>query len=122
LAWAERARRFSLLVVGLALFDSRRVSRFGAMRSGRWERPTSGQKGAHAAVLLRFRLLTAGGTSTKGGGGVRARRVWKKLFGLQRAVVEDVELTDTGALVVSVRPAVRERDRCPYCRRALPGL
>ena len=91
------------------------------MRSGRWERPTSGQKDAHAAVLLRFRLLTAGGTSTKGGGGVRARRVWKKLLGLQRAVVEDVELTDTGALVVSVRPAARERDRCPYCRRRCPG-
>jgi transposase len=52
---------------------------------------------------------------------VRARRVWKKLLGLQRAVVEDVELTDGGALVVSVRPAARERDRCPHCRRRCPG-
>jgi transposase len=52
---------------------------------------------------------------------VRRRSVWKKLLGLQRAVVEDVELTDTGALVVSVRPAARERDRCPHCRRRCPG-
>lgn len=27
------------------------------------------------------------------------------------------ELTGSGALVVSVRPAARERDRCPHCRR-----
>jgi transposase len=52
---------------------------------------------------------------------VRRRSVWKKLFDLQRAVVEDVELTDAGALVVSVRPAARERDRCPHCRRRCPG-
>lgn len=52
---------------------------------------------------------------------MRRRSVWKKLLGLQRAVVEEVELTDAGALVVSVRPAARERDRCPYCRRRCPG-
>ena len=52
---------------------------------------------------------------------MRPLRVWKKLLGLQRAVVEDVELTDAGALVVSVRPAMRERDRCPHCRRRCPG-
>jgi transposase len=52
---------------------------------------------------------------------VRRRSVWKTLLGLQRAVVEDVELTDTGALVVSVRPAARERDRCPHCRRRCAG-
>jgi transposase len=52
---------------------------------------------------------------------VRRRSVWKKLLGLQRAVVEDVDLTDGGALVVSVRPAARERDRCPHCRRRCPG-
>jgi Helix-turn-helix domain of transposase family ISL3/zinc-finger of transposase IS204/IS1001/IS1096/IS1165 len=91
---------FSLLVGGLALLDSRRRPRFGATR---------------------FRLLTAVGTSSKGSDGVRARRVWKKLLGLQRAVVEDVELTDTGALVVSVRPVAREQDRCPHCRRRCPG-
>jgi transposase len=52
---------------------------------------------------------------------VRRRSVWKQLLGLQRAVVEDVELSDSGALVVSVRPAARERDRCPHCRRRCPG-
>jgi len=45
----------------------------------------------------------------------------KKLFGLQRVVVEDVELEDDGALVLSVRPTARERDRCPHCRRRCPG-
>jgi transposase len=52
---------------------------------------------------------------------VRRRSVWKKLFGLQRAVVEDVELERSGAVVVSVRPKARERDRCPHCRRRCPG-
>ena len=52
---------------------------------------------------------------------MRRGSVWKKLLGLQRAVVEDVELTDTGALVVSVRSIARERDRCPHCRRRCPG-
>jgi transposase len=52
---------------------------------------------------------------------VRRTSVWKKLLGRQRAVVEDVELTGSGALVVSVRPAARELDRCPHCRRRCPG-
>jgi transposase len=52
---------------------------------------------------------------------VRRRSVWKKLLGLHRAVVEDVELTDSGSLVVSVRPSARELDRCPHCRRRCPG-
>ncbi len=72
-------------------------------------------------MLLRFRLLTAVGTSGKGGGGVRRRSVWKKLFGLQRTIVEDVRLDDRDAVVVSVRPKARERDRCPHCRRRCPG-
>jgi transposase len=52
---------------------------------------------------------------------VRRRSVWKKLLGLQRAVVEDAWLTDEDTLVVSVRPVARERDRCPHCRRRCPG-
>jgi transposase len=52
---------------------------------------------------------------------VRPFRVWKTLLGLRGAVVEDVELEDGGALVVSVRPKARERDRCPHCRRRRPG-
>ena len=52
---------------------------------------------------------------------MRRRSVWKKLLGLQRAVVEDVEVADDGTVVVSVRPKARERDRCPRCRRRCPG-
>jgi transposase len=52
---------------------------------------------------------------------VRRRSVWKKLFGLQRTVVEDVRLDDRDAVVVSVRPKARELDRCPHCRRRCPG-
>jgi transposase len=53
--------------------------------------------------------------------GVCKRSVWKKLLGLDRAVVEGVEVDPDGAVVVSVRPAWRERDRCPHCRRRCPG-
>ena len=52
---------------------------------------------------------------------MRRASVWKKLLGLQRVVGEDAWLTDEDALVVSVRPAARERDRCPHCRRRCPG-
>jgi transposase len=52
---------------------------------------------------------------------VRRRSVWRKLFGLRRAVVEDVGLEEDGSLVLAVRPAARERDRCPHCRRRCPG-
>ena len=52
---------------------------------------------------------------------MRKRSVWKKLFGLHRTVVEDVEVQDDGTVVVSVRPKARERDRCPHCRRRCPG-
>jgi hypothetical protein len=73
-------------------------------------------------VFLRFRLLAAVRTSIKGAGRVPARTVCKKLLGLGRSVVEDVEMTDVGALVVSVRPAAREHDRCPHCRRRCPAM
>jgi len=53
---------------------------------------------------------------------VRPTRVWKRLLGLRRAVVEAVEFDQpAGALVVSVRPKARERDRCPHCRRRCAG-
>ena len=54
---------------------------------------------------------------------MRPTRVWKKLLGLRRAVVEEVRFEeDAGAaLVVSVRPTARERDRCGVCRRRCPG-
>jgi hypothetical protein len=53
---------------------------------------------------------------------VRPLRVWKKLLGLRRTAVEQVDFEETdGTLVVSVRPRARERDRCPECRRRCPG-
>jgi transposase len=51
---------------------------------------------------------------------VRGIRVWARLLGLARAVVEDVWL-DGDAVVVAVRPKARERDRCPHCRRRGAG-
>jgi len=52
---------------------------------------------------------------------VRGIRVWARLLGLARAVVEDVWMTADGAVVVAARPKARERDRCPLCRRRCPG-
>jgi len=53
---------------------------------------------------------------------VRGRRVWARLLGLGRAVVEDVVIGDEGEVVVAVRPVWRERDRCGVCRRRSPGF
>lgn len=53
---------------------------------------------------------------------MRQRRVWARLLGIERAVVEDVELDADRALVISVRPKARERDRCGVCRRRSPGF
>jgi transposase len=50
---------------------------------------------------------------------VRGVRVWARLLGLARAVVEDVFL-DGDAVVVCVRPRAREQGRCPICRRRCP--
>ena len=52
---------------------------------------------------------------------MRGIRVWARLLGLARAVVEDVWLDGDAAVVVAVRPKARERDRCPHCRRRCPG-
>jgi transposase len=52
---------------------------------------------------------------------VRGIRVWARLLGLARAVVEDVWLEDDAVVVVAVRPRSRERDRCPHCRRRCAG-
>jgi transposase len=53
---------------------------------------------------------------------VRQRRVWARLLGIERAVVEDAQLDREGTLVLSVRPQARERDRCGVCRRRSPGF
>ena len=51
---------------------------------------------------------------------MRTRRVWRKLLGLRRAVIEGAFI-EQEALVVQVRPKARERGRCPHCRRRCPG-
>lgn len=48
---------------------------------------------------------------------MRGIRVWARLLGLQRAVVEDVTAGSEGEVIVAVRPGWRERDRCGVCRR-----
>jgi transposase len=53
---------------------------------------------------------------------VRGIRVWARLFGLRRAVIEDVWVGDEGEFVVAARPNWRERDRCGICRRRSPGF
>ena len=53
---------------------------------------------------------------------MRATRVWARLLGLQRAVVEDVQIGTEGEIVVAARPSWRERDRCGVCRRRSPGF
>jgi transposase len=52
---------------------------------------------------------------------VRGIRVWARLLGLQRTVVEGVRIGSEEEVVVSVRPSWRERDRCGECRRRCPG-
>jgi transposase len=53
---------------------------------------------------------------------VRGIRVWARLLGLRRAVIEDVWVGEWGEVVVSARPDWRERDRCGICRRRSPGF
>jgi transposase len=53
---------------------------------------------------------------------VRGIRVWARLLGLRRAVVEDVWVGDEREVIVAVRPTWRERDRCGICRRRSPGF
>ncbi len=49
-------------------------------------------------------------------------RVWmRRLLGVERTVVEGVELDGDGSLVVCVRPDWRVRRRCGICRRRCPG-
>jgi transposase len=53
--------------------------------------------------------------------GVQSARVWARLMGVERAVIEGVELDErTGVLVCHVRPVKGERDRCGICRRRCP--
>ena len=54
---------------------------------------------------------------------MRGTRVWARLLGLQRAVVEGVWVGEGGeGVVVAARAKARERDRCGVCRRRCPGF
>ena len=53
---------------------------------------------------------------------MREKRLWARLLGLERAVVESVESDEEGQVVVAVRPHHRERDRCGVCGRRAPGF
>ncbi len=49
-------------------------------------------------------------------------RVWQRACGLNRTVVEGVRYDEAGdAVIVSVRPDARARDRCGRCGRRSPG-
>ena len=53
---------------------------------------------------------------------MRPTRVWKRLLGLRRVVVEAVDFDEAeDALVVALRAKARERGRCGVCRARCPG-
>ncbi|MGH2843701.1 MAG: ISL3 family transposase [Solirubrobacteraceae bacterium] len=53
---------------------------------------------------------------------MRGTRVWARLLGLRRVVVEGVSVGSEGEVAVAVRPVWGERDRCGVCRRRSPGF
>ncbi len=53
---------------------------------------------------------------------MRGIRVWARLLGLRRAVIEDVWIGEQGEVVVAARPSGRERERCGICQRRCPGF
>ena len=52
---------------------------------------------------------------------MRGGRVFARLLGLGRAVVEGVRLEEEGSVVVAARPRRREASRCGRCGRRCPG-
>lgn len=53
---------------------------------------------------------------------MRSNRVWQRACGLKRTVVEGVRYDETAdAIVVSVRPDAKARNRCGRCGRRSPG-
>jgi transposase len=60
-------------------------------------------------------------SGTEAVNGVQSARVWARLLGVERAVIERVELGGVPeVLVCHVRPVKAERDRCGICRRRCP--
>jgi transposase len=53
---------------------------------------------------------------------VRNARLWGRLLGVEKTVVERVEFDEDEAVIVaSVRPGRGQRRRCGICRRRGPG-
>jgi transposase len=53
---------------------------------------------------------------------VRTARLWRRLLGVERIVIEDVDFDeDEEVVVVHVRPRTRGRGRCGRCGRRGPG-
>ena len=56
------------------------------------------------------------------GNGVRSARLWARLLGLSRVVVECVDFDEAEeAVVVSVRPRKATKRRCRQCGKRCPG-
>ncbi|MGC8488947.1 MAG: ISL3 family transposase [Clostridia bacterium] len=52
---------------------------------------------------------------------MRSVRIWARLVGVERAVIEDVDFDEeTQALIVSVRPRKKAKRRCGVCGRRCP--
>lgn len=77
---------------------------------------------AHLVLPVAF-WLVYGQVATDVENGVRNNRIWARILGVEKTVVEGVEFDDgAGCVVVSVRPATRARSRCGVCRRRCPGM
>ena len=50
---------------------------------------------------------------------MRGMTLWSRLLGVEHTIVEDADW-ECGALIMRVRPAARQRFRCPKCRRTCP--
>jgi len=48
-------------------------------------------------------------------------RAWARSLGVQKTVVEGVQVDEQGTIVISVRALSRQRGRCGICRRRCPG-
>ena len=52
---------------------------------------------------------------------MRQGRVFARLLGFEKCVIEGVQFDGRGALLITARPAASEASRCGVCRRRCPG-
>jgi len=85
--------------------------------------PEHDQMRAHAVSCLEFRPTTVG--DDQDGNGVRTTRVWRRVLGVEHAVIESVDLEqgERGGevLVARVRVKAGAARRCSRCQRRCPG-